>query len=367
MLQRHVTHAALFSEDYVTARRRFLAAARRLGWSLEAHPIAATGPNGEELTVDVAISPGDGSGQALVLSSGLHGVEGFFGSAVQLGLLEQWSVRPETAPPMKCVFLHGLNPYGFAWLRRADENNVDPNRNFLFDDEAYAGSPEGYAKLDLLLNSKWAPSRWEPFLLMSLLTVARYGMPRLKQTVAAGQYDFPKGLFYGGAEPSSAYRLMSENLDRWLDDCRDVVHLDFHTGLGRPGTCKLLLDYAPTDSQRTRLLNWFGADSFEIGDSHKVSYDARGGLGRWCVHRRPDQDYLFATAEFGTFGPLKVFRGLRAENQAHHWGRPESRSTRWAKQLLKEVFGPASPNWREQVLAHSFKLVEQAVRGMRDR
>lgn len=365
--------SALFSADYATARERFREAVARLGWQCEAHPITGespasgrlAGPHGEELTIDVAMSPGDGSKKALVLSSGLHGVEGFFGSAVQLGLLEEWSARPQTVPPVRCVLLHGLNPYGFAWLRRADENNVDPNRNFLFEGEAYAGSPEGYAKLDLLLNSKWAPSRWEPFLLMAVLTVARYGMPRLKQTVAAGQYDFPKGLFYGGAAPSSAYRVVAAHIDRWLAGVGDVVHLDFHTGLGRSGTCKLLLDYEPTAEQRTRLSNWFGADSFEVGNAHRLSYEARGGLGRWCVGRRPDVNYLFATAEFGTYGSLQVFRGLRAENQAHHWGDPKSRSTRWAKQLLKEAFGPASPAWREQVLARSFDLVEQAERGMR--
>ncbi len=60
---------------------------------------------------------------------GLHGVEGFFGSAVQLACLEHW--LSAEAPSVKYVFLHGLNPYGFAWRRRFDENNVDPNRNFL--------------------------------------------------------------------------------------------------------------------------------------------------------------------------------------------------------------------------------------------
>jgi hypothetical protein len=336
----------------------------RLGWRREAHPLAVAGPRGEELTVDVAVSPAERCERALVLSSGLHGVEGFFGSAVQLALLDRWKNHPESAPATRCVLLHALNPYGFAWLRRADENNVDPNRNFLFEGETYSGSPEGYARLNALLNSRWAPSRWEPFLLMALLTVARYGMPRLKQTVASGQYDFPQGLFYGGAEPSSAYRLLREHLDLWLGGSRQVVHLDFHTGLGRSAEYKLLLDYPPNDAQRAFLSRWFGSESFEVGHADRTSYDARGGLGRWCVGRRPEVDYLFATAEFGTYPPLTVFRALRAENQAHHWGRPDSRATAWAKGLLKEAFGPSSPVWREQVLSKSIALVEQAQRGL---
>ena len=72
-----------FSDDYVTARQRLLQAASRHGWSIDSHSIRVSGPNGEELTFDAICSPGDGCENAIVLSSGVHGVEGFFGSAVQ--------------------------------------------------------------------------------------------------------------------------------------------------------------------------------------------------------------------------------------------------------------------------------------------
>ena len=39
-------------------------------------------------------------------------------------------------------------------------------------------------------------------------------------------------------------------------------------------------------------------------------------------------DYLFAYAEFGTNGPLQMLAGLRAENQAHHWGASDAPTTR---------------------------------------
>src|SRR5262245_45284214 len=106
----------MFSPDYATARERFRQAASRLGWTLEAHSIGVAGPDGDDLTIDVACSVNGGVGKTLVVSSGIHGVEGFFGSAVQVGLLERWASA--TAPQVRCVFLHGLNPFGFAWLRR---------------------------------------------------------------------------------------------------------------------------------------------------------------------------------------------------------------------------------------------------------
>ena len=100
----------------------------RLGWQLETYPIDAKGPRGEDLTIDVGVSRHGDPDRVLVLSSGVHGVEGFFGSAVQVALLERWANSPPLST--KVLLLHGLNPFGFAWLRRCDENNVDPGRNF---------------------------------------------------------------------------------------------------------------------------------------------------------------------------------------------------------------------------------------------
>ncbi len=359
-----VNSSAAFSPDFVTARQRFREATARLGWELETHRIKASGPTGEDLTIDVALSPSHVSDKALVVSSGVHGVEGFFGSAVQLGLLERWAIAPQEIPTTRCLFLHALNPFGFAWLRRCDENNVDPNRNFLLPGEVYQGSPPGYVNLDALLNRKRPPSAWEPFALKALLAITRHGMPRLKQAIAAGQYEFPQGVFYGGAAPSRMHELLEQNLARWLHGAREVVHFDFHTGLGAWATCKLLLDYQPTDAQRDRLTNWFGAASLEACDAEGIAYNARGGIGQWCVARSPARDYLFVCAEFGTYGPIQVLGGLRAENQAHHWGKPGDSSTWRAKQRLKELFCPASPEWRQRAAEHSFRLVNKVVDGM---
>lgn len=355
-------HSTPFSDDYASARQRFRQAASQLGWQLEAHPIDAIGPDGEELTFDVGCSPAGDPERVLVVSSGVHGVEGFFGSAVQIALLQQWAC--ERLPATKCVFLHGLNPFGFAHLRRFDENNVDPNRNFLLPDERFEGVSEGYARLDAFLNPRRPPSRLEPFTLKALWRIARYGIPALRQAVAGGQYRYKRGLFYGGAGASRTQQLLSEHLPRWLRGSKHVVHLDFHTGLGRHGACKLLIDYPLNERQRGWLTDWFGADSFEASDSSGIAYEARGGFGRWCVSRGLTPEYLFACAEFGTYGPVRVLAGLRAENQAHHWGTDSAASTIRAKERLKELFCPASHKWRSQVIQRSLDLVSRAQQGL---
>ncbi|WP_020471331.1 M14 family metallopeptidase [Zavarzinella formosa] len=359
-----MNHSQAFSPDYATARRRFREAVTRLGWELEAFPIGGVGPNGEELAFDVACSPGGDFANSLVVSGGLHGVEGFFGSAVQLALLDGWANGSKPLPRLNCVLLHGLNPHGFAWLRRFDENNVDPNRNFLLPGELYSGSPAKYPQFNSFLNPERPPSAWEPFTLKALWMIARHGMSAVKQAVAAGQYDFPKGVFYGGAGPSRTNQLLDEHLPRWLKGSREVVHLDFHTGLGRFAECKLLIDYPLTDRQRTRLMDWYGTGSYEDCGPSGISYDARGGFGHWCVSRRFADDYLFACAEFGTYGPIPMFAGVRAENQAHHWGKPNAAGTIRAKKRLRELFSPSSDEWRSRVLKHGIELVDRAVAGL---
>ncbi len=342
-----------------------------LGWALEAHAIEARGPSDEELTIEVAIQPGSDEFQdsrCLVVSSGLHGVEGFIGSALQLAALRYWASNPIDAPELRIVFVHALNPFGFAWLRRADSNNVDLNRNFLLPGESYQGSPAGYAKLDRFLNPPHAPRSWDAFMLHALARIAQMGLPTLKGAIAGGQFDFPKGLFYGGDTTSATQQVVADNLARWLGQSQHVVHLDMHCGLGKWGGYKLLADYALNDVQRDRLRAWFGPGAFEeniaLNNEKKVAYATRGGFGQWCLANQHERDYLFAYAEFGAYNILRTIAGLRAENQAHFWGHASDASTRRAKRRLKELLCPASSSWRNSVLDHGVALIRRAASGL---
>lgn len=344
-----------YSTDYFTARRRFREAAARRGWSLEAWPIEATGPKGEPLTIDVALSPDPGTGRTVVVSSGLHGVEGFFGSAIQLSWLER-----ESKYPCRYVFLHALNPFGFAWVRRYDEGNVDPNRNFLLPGERYEGSPPGYAELDHLLNTPVPPRRWDPFVLRAAWNVFRVGLPAMKRIIMTGQYDYPRGVFFGGSGPSRSNAILCDHFDRWLSGAREVIHLDFHCGLGPWATYKLLVDYALTGGQRQKLAERFGPESIEECHEDGTAYVAHGDFGRWCMHQNVKRDYLFACAEFGTYGPITMLAGIRAENQAHQWGRADDPATHRAKRRLKQLFCPVEASWRTTVVSEGLHLIDRA-------
>ncbi len=342
-----------FSVDYNTARKRFRQAAQSLGWQLESHPVY------QDLTMDVACSSGTDHQPTIIISSGLHGAEGFFGSAAQLSLLAN-----PLSSAVRWVFIHALNPYGFAHLRRCNEDNIDLNRNFLLPGESYSGSPPEYSTIDAWLNPAHPHSRFDLFWWQAIGSVLRQGFKTMQQAIGEGQYEFPQGLMFGGKAPSRTLLILQENLERWVGNTSHVLHLDFHTGLGKSGTYQLLMDTAISAPKLQQLQKYFGSHSI-VSDQGDKAYTPRGSIGKWCQQRLSPMPYTYFCAEFGTYSSLWVLSGLRRENQTHHWPNlavatvsPES------KQYFQELFCPQSAVWRRQVIQHSQLLVAQSVQAV---
>lgn len=353
-----------FSPDYATARMRLQAAAQRLRCTIEAHRIEGEGPKGESLEIDVLTVGNPHPKRVLLLSSGVHGVEAFFGSAVQLAFLE--SLPKGWRPPADgaVVLLHSLNPYGFAWQRRFNESNIDLNRNFLLRGDRYGGSHPliGYLQAALGPNANhWFP---RPIEVRMLSVALRHGLTTIWQSLPIGQYEYPDWLFFGGTEPSQAYRLVSEHFKRWLSRPESVVHLDFHTGLGKWATYKLLLDSA----EQTEHTRWWREhfDHVSPADCVHNNYRPRGAFGVWCQSQFLDCQYRFATAEFGSYAPLRVLKALIWENREHFTNRKMGPEFWKAKRQLMEAFVPQSPRWRRRVVAESLTLIQKAIRATWD-
>jgi len=358
--------AAHFSPDYSTARTRFRAAAGALGAVLESHEIGQSGPDGLPLTIDVARLGSPQPQSLLTLSSGTHGVEGYFGSAVQLALLEGRLAELALPEDHAVVLIHAINPYGFAWNRRVNEDNIDLNRNFLLEGQAFEGSPDGYAHMDPLLNPPTPPGGLEFFYPRAAFNIVRFGMPALKASVATGQYDYPRGLFYGGSGPSRSQEILRENLPRWVSGAARAVHLDFHTGMGRWGTYTLAVS-EPATAPGPRFLKRHFGSHVEALDPSGVLYEIRGVLGSWLQQQVPETEYHCMLAEFGTHPVLKVVAALRNENRAHQYGVSDDASTHAAKEAMLEAFAPASEAWRTDSVSQAVTLFDQGLAALADK
>jgi hypothetical protein len=348
-----MTGADAFSTDYHSARARFRAAASGRGFRLESHPV-----NDPDLTIDVAIGGSERPSRLVVVSSGLHGVEGFLGSAIQTALLEDRRDTWPVPPGAGLVLLHALDPYGFARIRRSDASNVDLNRNFLLDGDAFSGCPPTYRAVDRLLNPRRPPGRLDLLRIESIPAIARHGLAELRRAIAGGQYEFPLGLFFGGHGPSPIRRLLEVLMPRWVGEADRVLHLDIHTGLGRWGRLALLLEDSVARDRARWLAGRFRPTPVDWpGDG--ISYPTRGGLGTWCQATFADRAYDFLCAEFGTYPGTAVLAALRAENRAHHWGDPESPTSREARLRLRETFAPANAGWRSATVAAGLAAIQR--------
>lgn len=354
-----------FADSYEEARARFRAAAAAVGFRLDARPLPGLEP--EDLTVDIAVRPGRRDARALLVSSGLHGVEGFFGSAVQHALLTDPRLL-EQAEDRRLILIHALNPWGMRWRRRWNEDGVDLNRNFLAHSAdhtaahsaAYAGAPEAYRRLDPLLNPPSPPRRPDALPLIAAAQIARFGMADLAIALATGQYDYPNGLFFGGAGPARIQAILRAGLPDWLGAAERIEMFDLHTGLGRWADLKLFYDDHVPEARRAALIARYGPDLPVFRRDGRLAVPSRGLLRDWLPQIQPDRDWSVATAEFGTYKPVRMLGILRAENRAWRWGDRAGRHA-WTTDALVEAFTPSDPGWRAQTIARARALCRAAL------
>lgn len=289
----------------------------------------------------------------LLHASGLHGVEAFAGSAVQLAALAN---LPRLRAGCALVLAHVLNPWGMSWLRRANENNVDLNRNFLSPGERWEGAPALYAGLEPLLNPP-AASPPGAFRLRLALFALRHGLHATRQAIAEGQYRFPRGLFYGGAALEAGPRLYFDWLRANLSQATHVVALDVHTGLGRRGGETVIREPGAAATPTPELERALGRRL--VDPAAGAAYRIRGGMGGALPHALPGARVDYLLQEIGTAPTLAVLRALREENWHHHRGETDLRHP--ARLALVEALSPASPGWRRCALVHGLTLLHAAA------
>jgi len=243
-----------------------------------------------------------------------------------------------------------------AWIRRVNENNVDLNRNFI-PDGRYAEPSAAYGAVDAFLNPKSPPSQ-DYFLLRTTGLILRHGFSSLLQTVAGGQYSFPRGLFFGGQKREEGLSKYHDFLTTTFASSRRVLGIDVHTGIGRYARDLLIVEPDNYDTLRVS----FGKRVILSQPDHLPTYRIRGGHHELLESAARHAGVRFLTQEFGTYNPIKVFHALREENRWHHYG--DGTLNNGAKQTLKEMFCPRSEQWRGRVLARGREVFDQALQNL---
>lgn len=352
-----------FSQSYAEARQKFLEACAQAGLQVQSHPHPLPGRDGEELAIDVALLGSPKAANLLVVSSGVHGVEGFCGSAVQIDHLRNadWMEHCRRHD-LAVLYLHALNPYGFSWVRRVNETNVDLNRNFIDFDQPLPENPEYSAIASLLL-----PKRQPPTLLSTLGLAGhalRHGPKALQSAITRGQHTDPQGLFFSGTEPSWSNQQLRQIIRRLGRECQRIGWIDVHTGLGPYGVGERIYKGRTHPDDIARARRWWGAQVTTSEDGTSSSAVLNGTLDLAVMQECPQAQYNGLTLEYGTQPGPAVLNALRADQWLqNHPQTPEAQRVKIKRQLRDAFYIDTDP-WKRRVLEQARDVTILTLQGL---
>jgi hypothetical protein len=354
-----------FQTDYVGARRQFLAAAEARRAVCASRPLAIRSRSGDELAIDCAYLGPDSPARLLAVSSGVHGVEGFAGSALQHQLLTRQLDGLDLPADTGLLLVHAVNPYGFAELRRVNESNVDLNRNFVRHPDEHAENP-GYEALLDVINPEHLDEVTDARSRETLLAWAtQHGFPELQSALTRGQYRHPGGVQFGGVQEEQSNRLLREIVAVESRGAQRIAWVDVHTGLGPYGVPELITELPPEDPAYQRGRSWYGDAARSTVAGESVSAAVQGPMERGLSESlEPGRELTAFAAEFGTYDPVRVFWAMRADNWLEQRGQLESAHGRTVKRELLEVFRPDDAAWRELVLRNGAEILRKTRDGL---
>ena len=356
-----MTHS--FPPNYQEARQSFLKVAHAVGAQLDVCLHPQKGFQGEEMAIDVAwLGPRDAV-KVLVAISATHGVEGLYGSGCQTAWLQQFT--PGSLPADTAVMvIHALNPYGFSWLRRVNEDNMDINRNHV-NFETGPPANEGYEDIHAwLLPDEWTPASQLNLQQNIMGYLAQKGVRAGTRAVTGGQYRHADGIFYGGTELCWSNRQLNQLAHKYLQQAKLITVLDHHTGLGPSGHTELICRH-PVDSPSLALARkWWGADVTSPASGESASEVIDGNVRMAFGHLCPQATVVSIAMEVGTQAQTQVMLALFADNWVHQKGQPLSSQGLAIRQQVRDAFFVDTPEWRERAMTRGLAIWQEALTGM---
>ncbi|MFW5886753.1 MAG: M14 family metallopeptidase [Bacteroidota bacterium] len=356
-------YLSYFKDSYKECRREFLSRGKKLSKLykyVKQNKYKIPCKNNDDLNVDLCLvsNKKKPANHLVLITSGLHGIEGYAGSALQNLLMDELIKNPELLKENDILLVHALNPWGFKYNRRVSANNVDINRNFHVNPDFFKIQNKIYGKINHLINPSKKFSESIPtliqFILIFLALIFRFSRKMLVQAVGEGQYEHEKGIIFGGKDFEYQRKIMDDIHDKIIKKYNHVFVIDLHTGLGKKGKLQVFTAPGVHDKRIIKLAEkLFNPHVFEGG--YNQFYKEKGSfIGYMHEKSGKTKTCIPLVFEFGTYGAnrisaIKSIRTIIIENQAFHIGLKNEKDRLRVQKSFKEMFYPSSISWRMQV------------------
>ena len=351
-----------FSSCMSEADAKFRAACRKVGGNPTFYRHPLTGPAGEILqTGEFLYGPRDAE-KAILFTSGVHGIEGYAGAGFQVALMESGALQK---PPddVAVLFIHMVNPWGCAWDRRENEDNVDIYRNFVYGDNPASPNPD-YDELNVFLNpTQWTGPVKEQADFGLAAYIEQHGMERVMWAVRSGQHNYPKGLTFHGTEPSWSRLTTEAIVRRNLSRMKKVVAVDLHTGFGEWAEVTVV-SYSDARSEKgRRLQDWFGDQVYIAGKEPSIPRHRMMALDT-LVKVIPDVEFLSYAIEWGAEPIVNGdFEVLRYLNSLQNHGDLSAAEAIDPRRRCRAMFYGETDEWREKAWRNGLEFLHLATAG----
>ncbi len=356
--------SGFFSSAYAQAHTKFLETCASLDLPVEHHVHPERGSQGEKLATDVVRIGPDEARYVLFTMSATHGVEGFCGSGAQVGALRS-GLYDSLPGGMAVVLIHAINPYGFSWLRRVTQENVDLNRNHLDHSRPYPVNAGYEALQDAICPREWTPEAQAAANVRLEAYAHEHGAMALQGAISGGQYSHVEGVFFGGNAKTWSAKTLFDIVAKHAAGARHVALIDYHTGLGPYGYGELISDHLLDDPGHARLVDWLGKDDVTNTDDGSSASAPLTGVNSQCVARAANHATLsMVTPEFGTSPVDQVLHSLRADCWLHNHGDLDSDEGRAIKAEIRRCFYPDADDWKAMVWKRTSDTERKMMAGL---
>ena len=308
----------------------------------------------------------------IVLTTGVHGMEGYIGS-VMLDVFFEEIYDGLNKDDTGVLVVANVNPYGMKYMRRYNENNVDLNRNFIMDWERFdLSSNKDYPKVQSFLEpvGKIGNAFWhEVGFYLNLAKEAIFtGADVISDALLTGQYESPQGVYYGGTGDEASTKYLKGVFNDCLEgEYENIVHIDIHSGYG-PRYNMVIFNSVYETMTEAETKEAFGYDYVISHDSesfYATTGDTTDYFYRLAESKNTDKELFSTCFEFGTIGDefMDTILSLKYtvdENRNHWYPTGNNTSAEVVKENYYELFYPTEKEWREKTV-EDFKTATKGV------